>query len=100
MHGLTKSNFACDSTVIAYASHALSREEEGVAPRGYNTCALTDEVMEVELDYVSVGCSRTPHSADWASSSSGLLAYAAGKTVALVDGNEVSLSIFLRTKLG
>ncbi|CAI8001653.1 Elongator complex protein 2 [Geodia barretti] len=37
--------------------------------------------MHAELEYVSVGCSRTPHAVDW--SGSGTVAYAAHETVAL-----------------
>ena len=43
--------------------------------------------MLAELEYVSVGCSRTPHAADW--SRSGTLAYAAHESVALAREAEV-----------
>ena len=43
--------------------------------------------MYAELEYVSVGCSRTPHAADW--SSTGLLAYAASNCVALAENSKV-----------
>lgn len=45
-------------------------------------------LMEVSLEYVSVGCNQTPCSADW--NSNGLLAYAAGKSVALAIKGKVS----------
>ena len=40
--------------------------------------------MEVELQYVSVGCNRTPHCVDW--NTDGLLAYGADKSIALAAG--------------
>ena len=43
--------------------------------------------MHAELEYVSVGCSRTPHAVDW--SGSGTVAYAAHETVALAREAEV-----------
>ena len=43
--------------------------------------------MLAELEYVSVGCSRTPHAADW--SESGIVAYAANDSVALARESEV-----------
>ena len=49
--------------------------------------------MQAELEYVSVGCSRTPHAADW--SSSGLLAYAAHESIALTREAEVILVKYL-----
>ena len=45
--------------------------------------------MEVQLEYVSVGCNRTPHSVDWAPS--GLLAYGADRSIALAKESSVSL---------
>ena len=50
--------------------------------------------MLAKLEYVSVGCSRTPHAADW--SSNGLLAYAASNSVAIAKETEVS---FIRVRL-
>lgn len=43
--------------------------------------------MEVQLDYVSVGCNRTPQSVDWYNDHT--LAYAAANSVALADVAEV-----------
>ena len=43
--------------------------------------------MHAELEYVSVGCSRTSHAIDW--SGSGTVAYAAHETVALAREAEV-----------
>ena len=43
--------------------------------------------MHAELEYVSLGCNRTPHAADW--SSTGLLAYGASQSVALAEETEV-----------
>ena len=43
--------------------------------------------MHAELEYVSVGCSRTSHAIDW--SRSGTVAYAAHETVALAREAEV-----------
>ena len=45
--------------------------------------------MNVELEYVSVGCNRTPHAADW--SSAGVLAYGASRSVALAKETEVEI---------
>ena len=51
---------------------------------------LTSDLdMEVKLEYVSVGCNRTPHSVDWAPS--GLLAYGADRSIALARESRVSL---------
>ena len=47
--------------------------------------------MDVKLEYVSVGCNRTPHSVDWAPN--GLLAYGADKSVALARESRVSTCI-------
>ena len=48
--------------------------------------------LEVKLEYVSVGCNRTPHSVDWAPS--GLLAYGADRSIALARESSVSLPNF------
>ena len=44
--------------------------------------------MDVKLEYVSVGCNRTPQSVDWAPS--GLLAYGADRSIALARESRVS----------
>ena len=44
--------------------------------------------MEVDLQYVSVGCNRTPHCVDW--SADGLLAFGADKSIALAVDKGVS----------
>ena len=42
---------------------------------------MTQMESEVSLEYVSVGCNRTPHCVDWAPT--GLLAYGADRSIAL-----------------
>ena len=59
---------------------------------------LDDRAIEmsgitVKLEYVSVGCNRTPHCVDWAPS--GLLAYGADKSIALAKESCVSPSVCL-----
>ena len=44
--------------------------------------------MQVEVDYLSVGCNRTPQAADWYDDHT--LAYGAAKSVALAQVSEVS----------
>ncbi len=48
--------------------------------------------MEVSLAFVSVGCNQTPHSIDW--NCDGLLAYAAGNSVAVAEMCQVSYPCF------
>ena len=43
--------------------------------------------MAVSCEYVCVGCNETPHSVDW--NSDGLLAYAAGNSVAVATKGKV-----------
>lgn len=45
--------------------------------------------MEVELNYVSVGCNRTPQSVDWYDNCT--LAYGAANSVALAEVTEVCI---------
>jgi len=44
--------------------------------------------MQVEVDYVGVGCNRTPQAADWYDDHT--LAYGAANSVALAQVSEVS----------
>ena len=45
--------------------------------------------MEIELDYVSVGCNRTPQCVDWYDKHT--LAYGAASSVALAEVAEVGM---------
>ena len=49
--------------------------------------------MHVSLEYVSVGCNRTPHCVAW--HQRGLLAYGADKSVALAEFANVSMSLWI-----
>ena len=45
--------------------------------------------MAVSVEYISVACNQTPHSADW--NSNGLLAYGAGNSIALAKVSQISV---------
>ena len=83
-------------TVKGRQTRAPSKREQSAAARPYASSYFigSDPVIEmsdikVKLEYVSVGCNRTPHSVDWAPS--GLLAYGADKSIALAEESCVSL---------
>lgn len=50
--------------------------------------------MDVELDYVSVGCNRTPQSVDWYDDHT--LAYGAANSVVLAEVAEVCMEMSRR----
>ena len=53
-------------------------------PSSYSRgCAWALCAMYAELEYISVGCNRTPHAADW--SVGGQLTYAGSQSVALTE---------------
>lgn len=62
-------------------------QSSSIVARAYHS-KLFGNGMHAELEYVSLGCNRTPHAADW--SSTGLLAYGASQSVALAEETEVS----------
>lgn len=53
------------------------------------TTSTPGDEMEVELDYVSVGCNRTPQCVDWYDDHT--LAYGAGSSVTLAEVTEVGM---------
>lgn len=69
----------------ACSGNVLLVQSSSIVARAYHSALLFG--MHAELEYVSLGCNRTPHAADW--SSTGLLAYGASQSVALAQETEV-----------